>query len=407
MDNRLMCSEKENEILILSHSNRYTYVGLLYVNQVLKNAGVFNVNKSLIFGLAISVKKGINNPGEFLSERDLKVLGPKLQHWMNIDYFKKSFGFSPSDDFFTGQEMDKHYTDKFYYLDNAEGSFEPWVYCLIYDLAQELTTTKQSVFNYFIGEFYDQLLVPREHNGYKGVGTGDFCGELPDNPDKAKPSYCIVDLPDRHFTGNGIGGEPNGLGRVIYNNDNQFVGYLQRGLMSHGCYFHLLKHYIISLWKERNRTGYTIEQYAEGVVYFGQISDGKKNGLGVIMMTNGSVIMGTWKNNKIDGIIKSYSHVATVFMGTVKNENFTGYGEMYYKNRSHYYGNWGGGQYHGLGVLCYPDDSPNKPQVPCIWNHGIESDIKKYRRQSYETSQSPVDHINYQRDPTNQQQILS
>ena len=386
-------------------------LGAIFINRILKFVGYLTNNRLPSNGLTINIiRKNAGNSSN-LMDIDLTNL-QELGILVSLDYLLKSLEFSSIDDLQSGQQIEKRFEGQLIYYMTCEADFfEHCIECYFFELCQEFTRVDQDVFTFFIGECKEVNCSSREHNGLKTIGRNSCCGEFPLDLKMPMPiAYCSLILSDRRYKGFTIGGEPNGMGHVSYNNENQFVGNSWKGLMSFGCYYNDLKYNIVSVWERRDREGYTIEQYGDGVMYFGRIHKGKKNGLGVIMMANGSVIMGCWMDNKVHGMILSFSHVATVFSGNVSDESFNGYGEMFYKNRSYYYGNWDRGQYHKHGVLVDQDKAKGDNKVH-YWNHGMIN--KNYPSPNYsignrdceDSSNSDTD-MESARNPWNQQQTL-
>lgn len=386
-------------------------LGAIFVNKIIKFVGYLTSNRLPSNGLTINVLHKNASNSSYLMDIDLAGY-QELGRLMKLDNLLESLEIASIDDLQSGQQVEKRSEgQQIYYMTCEADFFEQAIECYLVELCQEFTRVDQDVFTYFIGECEEVNCQSREYNGLKTIGRNSCCGELPLDFKMPMPmTYCCLVLTDRRYKGYTVGGEPNGMGHISHNNENQFVGYSCKGLMSFGSYFCDLKYNIVSVWERRDRVGYTIEQYGDGVVYFGQISKGKKNGLGVIMMANGSVIMGSWVDNKVHGMILSFSHVATVFSGNVSDESFNGYGEMFYKNRSYYYGNWDRGQYHEHGVLVDQEKAKGDNRVH-YWNHGmiikpppsLNSSIGNFDCEDSSNSHTDMDSS---RNPWNQQQTL-
>lgn len=395
------------------------YLSIIFVSNIVQFVGELNVNRSPLIGLMINNHKRRTNGTRYgnqlhsdhLSPTDLSLLPESLSKLMEIDYFIHSINPDSENGISFQNRVDKHTEgQEISYLDCSCDCFIQCTYSYLYELSQELCEVTQNVFSYFIGEFTEVNHTVLEYSGKKVIGPNSYSGELPVILQSEMPAtHSELVLPDRSYSGYTKGAQPNGLGHMFYYSENQFVGFSRNGLMDYGCYFHLLKYYIISAWEARSRVGYTMEQYADGVVYFGQIKNGIKDGLGVILMANGSVIMGNWRQNKVQGLILSFSHVATVFAGQVSDESFNGYGEMFYRNRSYYYGNWDRGQYHSLGRLV-DNDRPMVSNRVHYWIHGVVSNIHFNENRGEESQFTDPfmnnNNDNTSRDPANQQQTL-
>lgn len=357
--------------IITSYECSMNYM-LEYSSNILKYVGYVLPDSTPFFGLEITSKDKSKDSDLEITNEVLDSLSLDLRRLLSVDYILHELGFLSFDNLNLEPVRSKHGQEEYYFCRSVSSlRLEETGLCFFYELALLLSQQPTLEFAYFIGEYRRIVTEIRESSGIKTVGFNTYHGPLPmsdQSQSEAFPSTTIQ-LTDRQYSGSTVGGRPSGVGSVCFTSGNQFRGYLNNGLLDYGCFFHNLKFQLISRWNENNRVGVAIEQYGDGIVYFGYTKGGKKNGLGVIMMPNGSIILGNWENNKVQGMILSFSHVATVFSGNVDHQNFHGYGEMFYRNRSYYEGNWDRGQYHGLGMLI-DSDSYRRP-VKRLWNHGV------------------------------------
>ena len=83
----------------------------------------------------------------------------------------------------------------------------------------------------------------------------------------------------------------------------------------------------------------------------GQIKDGKLNGKGVLIFSNGAQYLGEWKDNKLNGEGTIYDN-GTKIEGIFENNIFlNGKGNIIFKNGSHYEGELKNYQMDGKGKL--------------------------------------------------------
>lgn len=88
-------------------------------------------------------------------------------------------------------------------------------------------------------------------------------------------------------------------------------------------------------------------QYTDGV-YEGYWKNSKKNGLGILVYTNGNY-----------------------YFGEFQDDNFQGYGTIYLKNGENYAGQWANGKMHGLGIV-----KSNTQNNAGIWKEGKMTSIE-------------------------------
>ena len=357
--------------LITSYECSMNYA-IEYSSNILKYVGYVLPDSTPSFGLEIIAKDKSKNSDLAIANEVLDSMSLDLRRLLSVDYILRELGFPSIDSLSLEPVKSRHGQEEHYCCRSVSSSrLEEAGLCFFYELSLLLSQQPTLEFAYFIGEYSRAVTEIRECSGIKTVGSNVYRGLLPmgsQHRSEVFPSTAIQ-LSDRRYSGSTVGGRPSGVGSVFYTNGNQFRGYFNNGLMEYGCFFHDLKFLLISRWSGNSRVGVTIEQYGDGIVYFGYTKGGKKNGLGVMMMPNGSVILGNWEDNKVRGMILSFSHVATVFSGNVDHQNFHGYGEMFYRSRIYYEGNWDRGQYHGWGTLV--DNESYRRPVKRLWNHGV------------------------------------
>jgi len=91
------------------------------------------------------------------------------------------------------------------------------------------------------------------------------------------------------------------------------------------------------------------------VTYFGSIKAGKLDGLGIQLLKNGSLYMGTWKNDEADGTgIHLSVGARDRYEGEFRDGNFNGEGHYTWIG-GEYKGKFQNGAFEGAGVCSYDD----------------------------------------------------
>lgn len=86
--------------------------------------------------------------------------------------------------------------------------------------------------------------------------------------------------------------------------------------------------------------------------YYGEVLQGKANGLGVLMWDNGNRFEGEFFNNDFDGIGIGYTEFGYGF-GECKNGKSNGFGISNSNNGNKYEGYWVNGNQTGIGIITY------------------------------------------------------
>jgi hypothetical protein len=109
---------------------------------------------------------------------------------------------------------------------------------------------------------------------------------------------------------------------------------------------------------------------ANGGGYVGEFKDGKKNGLGVLKLPDGSMVYGEFENgtfvNKDAQCMEGncYDETSTMlfpdgskYVGEFRNAEMNGQGTFFTNNEVRYKGEFKNCQYHGQGTYYYPEGS--------------------------------------------------
>lgn len=266
----------------------------------------------------------------------------------------------------------------FYLVPINANDFELNVSIYIYELISTLSSESIIPFDFYIGTFngtkqeFGIKMASASFSGYpnRGQTIMNSCYEGKFQSDNSNEScYCSIHKKLNHYTGYSINGLSQGYGK--YSGRNCTIGYMKKGQPSFCSIYSYLDCHIGSPSRNIQRIGFDIIN--NQITYFGQFKNGKRNGNGLMMMSNGSVIAGYWRNNILDGIVLDFSIVGTVYNGYLKGKEFYKYGEMYYRNQSYYNGCWSQSQYDKYGVLFLK--RPHESILHCIiksWDFGGE-----------------------------------
>lgn len=274
--------------------------------------------------------------------------------------------FAQSSNCGNGQKRSDGVTRKYYPLRIRCEDFSEEVYCLLYSLAEVFQSTPCDALTVFIGEF-DQAA--NEECGLKIVRSNSLEGAISKN-ECSRRKCQILTLTDKVFQGAMEDAKPHGMGCVTFLSGYQFIGNHNRGIMGFGFYGRVGISSVVSLWSTGNRDVFSIEEYGRGNVFIGGYARGKRQGAGVLILSNGSICFGEWTNGVLCGLGNSFGYTGHVYAGEV-NRAFQGYGEMYYRNYSYYKGEWDGNQYSGKGVLyVQTPDTAERSFFSDKWVHG-------------------------------------
>ena len=180
-------------------------------------------------------------------------------------------------------------------LNISQQQSEENVMILFYELATTLPKPENDCFQWFVGELNDNIT---EKAGYKYYGQNMYEGEVAIS-DKSKDQYNKIITCDKEYRGFASKGRPLGLGTIEFQSGFSFYGLNHEGLLSVGSYGMDGKSQVTARWIKSSRIGVCIEEYGEGVVFYGFTKNQKKHGVGILMLSNGIVATGSWFENFI------------------------------------------------------------------------------------------------------------
>ena len=266
----------------------------------------------------------------------------------------------------------------FYLISTSANDFEISVSIYIYELISAISSESVIPFDYYIGTFngilqeYGIKVISIAYAGSPNRGptimNTSYEGKFLSNASN-ESCYCSIHKRVSNYTGYCLHGQSHGYGK--YSGRNSTVGYMKNGQPSFCSIYSYLDCRTVSLSRNSKTIGY--EVINNQITYFGEFRNGKRNGYGLMLMSNGSVVAGSWTDNIADGLALDFSIIGTVYCGHLKGKDFLQYGEMFYRNQSFYKGCWNQSQYDQYGVLFLK--RPHDSMIHCIikyWDFGGE-----------------------------------
>eukprot|EP00794_Sanderia_malayensis_P011013 gene11013-12177_t len=117
--------------------------------------------------------------------------------------------------------------------------------------------------------------------------------------------------------------------------------------------------------------------YPEGDVYDGFWNkEGKKHGLGVLNLTDGSKYVGKFLDGLFDGLGVLTFADGTTFQGEFSRGKYNGYGVYMRCDKMQFEGKFSEGKVNGPGLITFPDQSHGRPR-----NEGIFEGTKLLKRE--------------------------
>ncbi len=99
----------------------------------------------------------------------------------------------------------------------------------------------------------------------------------------------------------------NCYGTYVFGSDSEWAGDKYVGEWTdgkpngHGIYIHSDGEKYVGESKDNNRSGYGTYIYSNGNKYVGEWKDGKKHGKGTFTFSDGTTYVGEWKNDNLKG----------------------------------------------------------------------------------------------------------
>ncbi|MGE0930230.1 MORN repeat-containing protein [Peijinzhouia sedimentorum] len=94
------------------------------------------------------------------------------------------------------------------------------------------------------------------------------------------------------------------------------------------------------------------------ILYFGETKDGKANGYGVGLWTDGSTYEGFWEKNMRNGTGTQEWKDGELYEGAYKNDKREGFGIYTWSNGEQYKGDWKNDIRHGKGIIYDQNGEP-------------------------------------------------
>ena len=227
-----------------------------------------------------------------------------------------------------------------------------------------------------IGKFHkDKLISVGKFNSLKTFP--DFISYFGEFKDNYKNGYGIIIFPhNRIFQGEFKFDNLNGFGYEFFSkkNNQKSTNFLYEGFWRNGMkdgYGILHTEKINYLQKYSNgRLIYSImEKFWNKNKYYGEFSDEKMDGFGVLNYSNGDKFEGSFKNDLKDGFgIYSWAD-GDCYEGNFKEDKRVGFGKYFIKNKIVYEGNWNNNNFNGFGKYFYK----NGNVFEGFWKNGLKN----------------------------------
>lgn len=166
-----------------------------------------------------------------------------------------------------------------------------------------------------------------------------------------------VQLPEGHYKGYVKNNLPDGIGTMVYQDRSKYSGKWKNGLWDGEGTYISAQDTIIANWESGNIIGDAILSIGN-YFYEGSIFDNSPNGIGNLIVENGSFYSGGWLDGKRSGIGEIYFVNGDSYIGEWKNNEFNGEGTyQYLSQKSKYRGTWKDGLQDGIGSYESPEFS--------------------------------------------------
>ncbi|MEO5991302.1 MAG: DNA/RNA non-specific endonuclease, partial [Ferruginibacter sp.] len=153
------------------------------------------------------------------------------------------------------------------------------------------------------------------------------------------------------YTGYVVNGMPNGLGKLIFKDSSKYDGNWKDGLWEeYGVFTNKKGDTIDGDWSKGKLDGEAsvISKFLE---YEGGYVNGKKDGYGAIVFSNGTLYSGDWKGDEMSGFGELITTEGVVYDGEWLNGVPNGVGQYTYLDIEEYEGEWEDGRPKGTGVF--------------------------------------------------------
>ena len=150
-------------------------------------------------------------------------------------------------------------------------------------------------------------------------------------------------------------GQPNGIGKMIYDGGSVFEGQFLHGLKNgKGIQTWASGGKYEGDWKNGKQDGKGSYSWLDGDKYDGEWKDGKMEGKGIFSRSIGDKYEGEWKGDKKDGKGIYTWPRGDKYEGEWKNNKKDGKGIQTWASGNKYDGEWKDGNMHGTGIRTWP-----------------------------------------------------
>ena len=177
-------------------------------------------------------------------------------------------------------------------------------------------------------------------------------------------SYGVKSTDKYQYTGYLNNDIPDIKGTFAYRNGDVYEGGISAGLYS----------------------GYGKLECWDGSSYFGNFTDGLKDGSG-LYYSDEALIVGEWEKGTLRGKASISYFNGSRYEGNVENGLRSGQGILTFFNRDSYNGNWRNDKYHGQGTYFFNDGS----YYSGAWKNGYLHGNVLYQTSSYKRYQCEFD----------------
>ena len=177
-------------------------------------------------------------------------------------------------------------------------------------------------------------------------------------------SYGVKSTDKYQYTGYLNNDIPDIKGTFAYRNGDVYEGGISAGLYS----------------------GYGKLEFWDGSSYFGNFTDGLKDGSG-LYYSDEALIVGEWEKGTLRGKASISYFNGSRYEGNVENGLRSGQGILTFFNRDSYNGNWRNDKYHGQGTYFFNDGS----YYSGSWKNGYLHGNVLYQTSSYKRYQCEFD----------------
>ncbi len=158
-------------------------------------------------------------------------------------------------------------------------------------------------------------------------------------------------LKQGNYTGYVVNGIPNGFGELIFKDSSKYIGNWKNSLREdYGVFTNKKGDTIDGDWSKDELDG-DVSIISKLFEYEGNYVNGKKEGYGAIVFSNGTLYSGDWKGGNMNGFGELMTNDGVLYDGEWLNGIPDGMGRYSYLNIEEYEGEWKDGKPNGVGIF--------------------------------------------------------